>query len=93
MVLAGDAPRGRDCDDDDASIYPGAEDTWYDGIDSDCAGNSDYDQDQDGEDTIESGGTDCNDTNALKPEKGVCSATKSKECLHVRLTHESSPCP
>ena len=50
---------GEDCDDeplDDAdhagpgaaATYPGADDTWYDGVDADCAGNDDYDQDGDG---------------------------------------------
>lgn len=37
-----------DCNDDDATIYPDAEDSWYDGVDSDCAGNDDFDQDGDG---------------------------------------------
>jgi hypothetical protein len=36
-----------DCDDDDKAVYPGATDSWYDGTDSDCAGNDDYDQDGD----------------------------------------------
>jgi hypothetical protein len=31
-----------------ASIYPDADDAWYDGVDSDCAGNDDHDQDGDG---------------------------------------------
>lgn len=50
---------GEDCDDeplDDADhpgpgaaeTYPGAEDIWYDGVDQDCAGDDDYDQDGDG---------------------------------------------
>ena len=50
---------GDDCDDeplDDAdhggptaaATYPGADDTWYDGVDQDCAGNDDFDQDDDG---------------------------------------------
>ena len=38
-----------DCDDEDANIYPLAPDNWYDGIDSDCLGNDDYDQDKDGD--------------------------------------------
>ena len=50
-----------DCDDTDISIYPGATDAWYDGVDSDCAGNSDYDQDGDGEDFDQYNGTDCDD--------------------------------
>ena len=37
-----------DCDDLDASIYPGAPDAWYDGVDSDCDGADDFDQDGDG---------------------------------------------
>ncbi len=37
-----------DCDDDDPTVYPGAPDAWYDGIDSDCAGDDDFDADLDG---------------------------------------------
>ena len=37
-----------DCDDGDASIFPGAEDVWYDGFDKDCAGDDDFDADLDG---------------------------------------------
>ena len=55
----------EDCDDDDASIHPGAEDTWYDGADQDCDGQSDYDQDGDGHDDATYGaGDDCDDTDA-----------------------------
>ena len=52
---------GEDCDDADPDVYPGAEDTWYDGIDSDCADDSDYDADQDGFDSQTYGGDDCDD--------------------------------
>ena len=52
---------GEDCDDDDASTYPGADDAWYDGVDSDCQGDSDYDQDGDGYDDPSGGGDDCDD--------------------------------
>ena len=55
---------GRDCDDRDASINEGAQDRPYDGIDSDCAFDSDYDQDGDGVDAVEFGGLDCDDTTA-----------------------------
>ena len=50
-----------DCDDLDAQIYPGAEDSWYDGIDSDCAGNDDFDKDEDGDRPIDYSGGDCDD--------------------------------
>lgn len=44
-------PLFGDCDDEDPSISPGNsadDDVWYDGVDSDCAGNNDFDQDGDG---------------------------------------------
>ena len=43
-------------------MHPGAPDAWYDGVDSDCAGNDDYDQDGDGIEAIAWGGGDCYDT-------------------------------
>ena len=60
---------GEDCDDADDTTYPGAEDTWYDGVDSDCAGNDDYDQDADGHTANTEGSEDCDDTDAtIHPE-------------------------
>ena len=57
-----------DCDDSSASAFPGAPDTWYDGVDSDCDGASDYDQDADGYDSDAFGGDDCDDTDsAINP--------------------------
>jgi len=50
-----------DCDDDDASSYPGAEEIWYDGVDQDCAGDGDYDADGDGHDALSGGGDDEDD--------------------------------
>jgi hypothetical protein len=50
---------GRDCDDDDPSVNPGATEVWYDGVDQDCDGNDD-DQDGDGY----AFGADCDDTDA-----------------------------
>ena len=55
---------GEDCDDADASINPGATETWYDGIDQDCQGGDDYDQDGDGHIAADFGGDDCVDTDA-----------------------------
>jgi hypothetical protein len=40
-------PNG-DCVDTDAEIHPNAADAWYDGVDSDCVGDNDYDRDGDG---------------------------------------------
>ena len=39
---------GGDCNDEDASIHINAEETWYDGVDSDCDEKNDYDMDEDG---------------------------------------------
>jgi hypothetical protein len=60
----GDAEK-VDCDDGNRDIYPGADEIWYDGVDQDCAGNDDYDQDADGfRSEAESMGYDCDDLNA-----------------------------
>lgn len=44
----GVSPRDGDCRDSDSTVFPGAEDLPYDGIDSDCAGDNDFDFDRDG---------------------------------------------
>ncbi|MEY3213895.1 MAG: hypothetical protein RIT28_4376 [Pseudomonadota bacterium] len=52
-----------DCDDGDATSFPGATDVCYDGADSDCLGDSDFDCDGDGYDTdAVKDGDDCDDT-------------------------------
>ena len=51
---------GNDCNDTNQNINPNATDTWYDGIDSNCDGMNDYDQDMDG--FIDT--DDCNDMDA-----------------------------
>lgn len=53
-----------DCDDSNAGVSPGAAETWYDGVDQDCSGTSDFDQDGDGQDSIAYGGEDCDDLRA-----------------------------
>ena len=40
--------RGDDCVDDNDGVHPDASDTWYDGIDTDCGGEDDFDADFDG---------------------------------------------
>ena len=57
----GTSTMGGDCDDADSAVYPGAPDTPYDGLDSDCSGGSDYDADLDGYDHPDGGGDDCDD--------------------------------
>lgn len=59
------APNDTDCDDADAAINPDSSETWYDGVDQDCSGGSDYDQDEDGYLSDEDGGLDCDDTEPL----------------------------
>ena len=44
----GYTPDDGDCDDTDSAVNPGETETWYDGVDADCDGASDYDQDGDG---------------------------------------------
>ena|GEM_PF-2812149 len=52
---------GGDCDDTTAAVNPGAQELWYDGVDGDCAGDDDYDADQDGDRSADWGGDDCDD--------------------------------
>jgi hypothetical protein len=70
---------GGDCNDADANVNPGEIDNWYDGIDSDCGGENDYDQDDDGfaydllDSSIDIGDLqpgDCDDQNpSIKPDQ------------------------
>jgi predicted outer membrane repeat protein len=68
---------GVDCDDSDATVFPGAEEQFYDGINQDCSLGSDFDADGDGEDAEEYGGADCDDQD---PERQLdCGAKDSGE--------------
>ena len=62
-VTGSGALPGGDCDDEAPAIYSGAPDTWYDGIDSDCMEDDDYDQDIDGhrDASTTKDGDDCDD--------------------------------
>jgi len=69
----GKGDNATDCDDEDPDTSPAAEEIWYDGWDQDCSGynDSDYDADQDGDDSADHPdadgevGTDCDDEDPL----------------------------
>jgi hypothetical protein len=60
--VRGPAFGGEDCDDHDPSVFPGAEDPPYDGVDANCDGANDDDADGDGLADAGHGGADCDDT-------------------------------
>lgn len=53
-----------DCDDNNLSVFPGAAEVPYNGIDDDCAGGDLTDVDDDGYAALEAGGDDCDDQDA-----------------------------
>ncbi|MDP2314716.1 MAG: putative metal-binding motif-containing protein [Pseudomonadota bacterium] len=69
-----------DCDDTDATVNPGAAEIWYDGIDANCDGASDYDADADGDDSLDHGGTDCDDADPARYGGVDCRPVSS--CTH-----------
>ncbi len=77
-----------DCDDADASAYPEAPDTPYDGVDSDCLGDSDDDADRDGVDR----GADCDDTDpSVLP--GASEACNGVDDDCDGALDDDAPCP
>jgi hypothetical protein len=56
---------GRDCDDSNGMVNESMSEIWYDGVDSNCDGVSDFDADGDGWDSeSRAGGGDCDDFSA-----------------------------
>jgi hypothetical protein len=53
-----------DCNDNDATVYPGAADTYGDGSDQNCDGTDGVDADGDGVASAAGGGPDCDDGNS-----------------------------
>ena len=64
-ILEGDC---FDAPDGGGDVGPGAAEIWYDGIDQNCDGASDYDKDGDGFESVAHGGVDCWDDPDVVPE-------------------------
>ena len=80
-----------DCDDGEVTTYPGATDTWYDGVDSDCAEDDDYDADGDGEAPYAEGGTDSDETDAKVYEAaGNCRSSCTPTTPSTLATYDPS---
>ncbi len=62
-LLEGYVEIDGDCDDSDPEINPSIQEIPYDGIDQDCSGQDLIDVDEDGFNSTEVGGSDCNDNN------------------------------
>ena len=72
---------GTDCDDAHPGVNPGATEIWYDGLDGDCAGDDDFDRDEDG---FAGGpdGLDCDDEDptAYPAAEEVCGDGVDNDC-------------
>jgi len=85
---------GEDCDDEEGTTYPGAVETWYDGVDADCDTWSDFDQDRDGFDSDDYGGEDCDDGRALT-NPGVneeCGTAQDDDCSGATDDRDANDC-
>ena len=83
-----------DCDDDAIDINPLANEIYYDGTDQNCDNKSDFDQDEDGHDSIDFGGDDINDLNAFCFDfcpDGSTQATPGVTCKTILENFPGSP--
>ena len=81
VAPAGAVSENTDCDDEASTAFPGAPEIWYDGIDQDCLGGTDFDQDGDGHDAVPAG-PDCDDLDAtLSPDAPeICDGGIDNDC-------------
>ena len=84
----GYVPVGGDCDDMDPLVNPGVAEVWYDGIDSDCAGDSDFDADGDGHDSDEYADTDGEYGDDCDDEDGDRSPAETEVCDEADLDED-----
>ncbi len=77
-----------------ADVNPAAEEVWYDGLDSDCNGESDYDQDLDGYDHDGYGGDDCDDDkDDVNPsEREDCDTLDDDDCSGTTNDESADNC-
>ena len=95
------ADRATDCNDDpDADgrlINPDADEIWYDGVDQNCNGDSDFDADGDGYDAASEidGGLDCDDDNEnVSPDTALPETAEDgvdQDCDGYELLSPSEP--
>ena len=71
-----------DCDDADPETRPGAEDDPTDGVDTDCDGAPERDEDHDGSVSADDGGPDCDDMDATVYPGAAedCSDGRDNDC-------------
>jgi len=83
-----------DCNDNDSSIYPGAQEVAFDGIDQDCDGSDLMDGDGDGYDAEVAGGNDCDDSNpGIHPNHfEICNNDIDEDCDGSDAAENSLTC-
>ena len=78
-----------DCDDTDEDVNPNADEIWYDGVDQDCDGASDFDQDGDGYTIIDAPDGSADDCNDEDPEVFTGAALPENDCESTDIPIDS----